>query len=84
MRIKFHGSIFCVFDWQEYSWGIKFCGHGSMVGTIIVRFAKYASYCGLILVDKRHITKSMKIYTPQKFLCIRYKFVTITRPNIRD
>ena len=48
MRTEFRRLIFCVFDWQEYSWGINFCGHGSMVGTI-VGFAKYASYCGLIL-----------------------------------
>ena len=43
-----------------------------MVGTIIVRFAKYASYCGVIFVDKRHTTKSMKIYTPRKFLHVQY------------
>ena len=43
-----------------------------MVGTIVVGFAKYASYCGLIFVDKRHTTKSMKIFTPQKFLHVRY------------
>ena len=42
MLIKFCGLISCVFDWEENSWGINFCGHGSMVGTIIVRFAKYA------------------------------------------
>ena len=51
-RNKFRGLIFCVFDWQENLWGINFRGHGSMVGTIIVRFAKYASYCGLIFVDR--------------------------------
>ena len=44
--------MFCVFDWQENSWGINFCGHSSVVCTIIVRFAKYASYCGLIFVDR--------------------------------
>ena len=38
-----------------------------MVGTII---AKYASYCGLIFMDKRHTMKSMKIYAAQKFLHI--------------
>ena len=47
MRIKFCGLIFCVFDWQENSWDINFHGHGGVVG-IIVRFAKYASYYGLI------------------------------------
>ena len=63
-HIKFRGLIFCVVDWQENSWGINFHGHGGMVGTIIVRFAKYASYCGLIFVDKRHTMKSTKIHTP--------------------
>ena len=29
-----------------------FRGHGSVVGTIAVGFAKYASYCGLIFMDK--------------------------------
>ena len=42
-RIKFRGSIFHVFDWQENSWGINFCGCGDMVGTIVVGFAKCAS-----------------------------------------
>ena len=41
MRIKLRGSILCVFDWQENSWGISFHGHGSMVGTIIVKYARY-------------------------------------------
>ena len=59
--IKFYGLIFHVFDWQENSWVIHFCGHGGMVDTIVVGFAEYASYCGL---------KSMKIYVPQKFLYI--------------
>ena len=72
MRIKFRGLIFHAFDWQENLWGINFRGYGSVAGTIIVRFAKYASYCGLIFVDKRHTTKFTKIYTPQKFLCIQY------------
>ena len=63
MCIKFCGLIFHVFDWHENSWGINFCGHGSMVGTIIVRFAMYASYCELIFVDKRRAMKSTKIYT---------------------
>ena len=71
-RIKFHGLIFCVFDWQKNLWGINFRGHGGMVGTIVVRLAKYASYCVLIFVDKRHTTKSTKIYMPQKFLRVRY------------
>ena len=63
MCFKFCGLIFCAFDWQENLWGINFCGHGGEVGTIIVETAKYASYCGLIFVDKRYSTKSMKIYT---------------------
>ena len=25
MHTKFRGLIFCVFDWQENSWGINFC-----------------------------------------------------------
>ena len=45
--------------------------HGGVVGTIVVGFAKYASYCGLIFIDKRYTTKSMKIYIPQKFLCVQ-------------
>ena len=55
MCIKFH----CVFNWLENLWGIDFRGHGGMVGTIIVKFAKYASCCGLMFVNKRHIMKSM-------------------------
>ena len=65
MRIKFRGLIFCVFNWQENLWGIKFHGHGYVVGTIIAGFAKYASYCGLVFMDKRHTMKSTKFYTPQ-------------------
>ena len=71
-HIKFCGVIFCVFHWQENSWDINFHGHGGMVGTIVVRFAKYASYCGLIFVDKRHTMKSTKNYTPRKFLRVQY------------
>ena len=71
MRIKFCVLIFHVFDWQENSLGINFCGHGGVVGTIVVGFAKYASYFGLIFVDKRHTTKSMKFYMPQNFLHVR-------------
>ena len=70
MHIKFRGLIFHVFDWQENLWGINFHGHGGMVGTIVVRLAKYASYYELIFVDKRHTMKSTTIYTPQKFPCI--------------
>ena len=41
MLIKFCGLIFCglifrVFDWQENLWGINFCGHDGMVGTIVI------------------------------------------------
>ena len=70
MCIKFLGLNFCVLDKQENLWGINFHGHGHMVSTI-VGFANYASFCGLIFVDKRHTSKSTKIYTPQKFLCER-------------
>ena len=62
--IKFHGLIFCVFDWQENLWGINFCGHGSMVGTIVVGFAKYASYCGLV-VEAYH----ENLYTSKTSIC---------------
>ena len=48
MSIKFCGLIFRAFDWHDNLWGINFCGHGREVGTIIVRFAKHTSYCGLI------------------------------------
>ena len=37
---------FFAFDWQVNSWGINFRGHGGVIGTIIVAFAKHASYCG--------------------------------------
>ena len=63
--IKFHGLIFRVFDWQENSWGINFHDHGGMVGTIILRFAKYASYGGLIFVD-RGMPRN-----PQKFIHLK-------------
>ena len=45
MRIKFCGLIFCTFDQQENLCGINICGHVGVVGTIVVGFAKYASYC---------------------------------------
>ena len=61
MCIKFSWAKFCVFDWKENLWGINFRSHGNMVGTIVVGFAKYASYCELIFVDKRHTTKFTKI-----------------------
>ena len=35
MCIKFRGLIFCIFDWQENSWGINLCGHGDVEGTIV-------------------------------------------------
>ena len=52
MHIKFRRLIF-VFLIGKKIRGINFCGNGSMVGIITVGFAKYASYCGLIFVDKR-------------------------------
>ena len=64
MHIKFRGLNFCVL---KKIVGINFCGYGSMEGTIVVEFAKYASYCGLIFVDKRHTIKSMKIYKSKNF-----------------
>ena len=45
--------------------GINFCGHFSMVGTIVVGFAKYASYGGLIFLDKKHTTNLTKNCIPQ-------------------
>ena len=58
MHIKFRGLTFHVFYWQENLWGINFRGNGIMVSAIVVRFAKYAGYCGLIFVYKRHTIKS--------------------------
>ena len=51
-RNKFSGLMFCVFDWQENSWDINFHGYGGVVGTVTVGFAQYASYCGLIYMDR--------------------------------
>lgn len=36
----------------------------SIIGMIVVGFAKYTSCYGLIFVDKWHITKTEKNYTP--------------------
>ena len=47
---------------------MNFRGHDGMVDAVVVGFTKYASYCGLIFVDKRHTMKSTKIYAPRKFL----------------
>ena len=66
-RIKFYGLIFRVFDWQLNAWDINFCGHGSMIDTIVVTFAKNASYCGLIVVDKRHTMKFTKFIYLKNF-----------------
>ena len=53
----------------------------SVMGTIIAGFAKYASYCGLIFMDKRHTMKSMKFYIPQKFLHVWYsQHAVLLRP----
>ena len=38
--LNFVGKIF-VFGWQEYSWGTNFHGHGNVVGTIVVKYARY-------------------------------------------
>ena len=41
-------------------------------------FARYlATCCGLIFVDKEYTTKSTKIYTPRKFLRVRYGHVVL-------
>ena len=70
--MKLRRLIFHVFDWQENSWSVSCRGHGGLVGTIVIGFAKYPGYCGLIFLYKRYTTKSMKIYAPQKFLHIWY------------
>ena len=63
--------IFCAFDWQENLWGMNFHGHGSLVGTIVVGFAKYSSYCKLIFVDKRHTYYEIpKTFTLQKIISL--------------
>ena len=62
MWVNFHAS-----DWQENPWGINSCGHGGVVGTILVRFAKYASYWGLIFMDKRYTMKSIKFIHLENF-----------------
>ena len=41
--IKFCGLNFRVFGWQENLWGINFCGHGGVVGKIVVGI----NYCGV-------------------------------------
>ena len=70
MRIKFCGLIFRAFDWQENSWGINFQCNDSVVGTIVVGFAKYASYCELIFVD-RGIPQNPRKFIHRKFLHVR-------------
>ena len=65
-------KIFVFCDWQENLWAISFRGCGSVSGTIVVGFAKYTSYCGLISVDKRYAMKSKEINIPQKFLQTQY------------
>ena len=40
-RTRIVGYFLC-FDWQENPWGINFRDHGSVLGTIIVGFSKYA------------------------------------------
>ena len=66
--IKFH-VLFCFINWKENCWDINFRGHGSVVGTIIVRFAKYASYCGLIFINKGILRN------PQKFIYLENFYV---------
>ena len=39
--LNFVGKIFCVFSWQENLWGINFHGHGGVIGTIVVEYARY-------------------------------------------
>ena len=54
-------------------WGINFHGHGSVVGTLIVIFAKYASYCGLIFMD-RGIPQN-----PRNFMHLKNFYAYVTR-----
>ena len=76
MRSKFRGLNFRVapsncIRGSLSSWGTNFCGR-SWGG-----FARYlATCCGLIFMDKEYTTKSMKIYTPRKFLRVRYAALT--------
>ena len=65
MCIKFCELIFCVFNWQKNLWGINFCGHGSVVGTIIVGFA---SYCGLEAYHEIY----KNLYTSKISTCMVY------------
>ena len=44
--------------------GIKKNPRYSIIAPVVIGFAKCASCCGLIFVDKRYTTKHMKIYTP--------------------
>ena len=57
MHVKFCGLIFCVFG-QENLWE-----------SIVVGFAKHASYCGLIFVDIIGIPPN-----PQKFILLKNFF----------
>ena len=63
MCITFHGLIFHVSDWQENLCSINSHGHGRVVGAITVRFAKFASYCGLVFLWIRGISQN-----PLKFI----------------
>ena len=67
MRNKFPGLIFRDFDWQENSRSINFRGNGGVISTIIVGFAKYANYCGLIFVD-RGIPRNSQKFTRLEIL----------------
>ena len=50
---------------------IKKPSRSGVISTIVISFAKYASCCGLIFVDRRLTTKFTKIYAAQKFLCVQ-------------
>ena len=41
--LNFVGKIFIFLIGKKIHGGINFCGYGGMLGTIVVRFAKYAS-----------------------------------------
>ena len=71
-HVKFRGLNFRV------SIGKK-SGYGGLAGTIVVVFAKCASYCGLIFVDKRHTTK----YT-QKFMHLENFFAYVLQVEVKQ
>ena len=50
--------------------------HGDIIGHVP---RKISAICGLIFVGKEHTTKSTKIYTPRKFLRVRYSGLDMSK-----